>query len=78
MFSTAGPGKESLTSTLGSQKLHGQSDYMAGQGSSFISCTTLDKTLGVRPPFSLIAECPWVVAQGACLGKLFLDWKINV
>ena len=38
--STVGPEKESLTSTLRSQKLDGQLDYMAAQGSSFISCTT--------------------------------------
>ena len=47
--STVGPGKENLTSTLGSQKLDGQLDYVAAQDSSFISCTSLDKTLGVRP-----------------------------
>ena len=73
--STEGPGKETLTSTSASQKSEGQLDYVAAQGSSFIRCTTLDKTLGVRPPpppVTLIAESPWVVAPGACLGKLFL------
>ena len=45
---------------------------MAAQGSSFISCTALDKSLGVRPPVTLIAEFPWMVAPGACLGKRFL------
>ena len=48
--STAGPGKESLTSNLGSQQLDGQLNHVAALGSSFISCTTLDKILGVRPP----------------------------
>ena len=37
-------------------------------GSSFISCTTL----GVPTRVTLIAEFPWVVTPGACLGKLCL------
>ena len=45
---------------------------MADLGSSFISSTALDKNHGVRPPFTLIEESPWVVAPGAYLGKLFL------
>ena len=64
---TVGPGKEDLTSTLGSKQL----DHVAALDSSFISCTALDKTLGVRPPDTLIAESLWVVAPGAYLGKLF-------
>ena len=66
--STVGPEKESLTSTLGSQQLDRQLDHVAALGSSFISCTTL----GVRTPVTLIAEFPWVITPGACLGKLFL------
>ena len=66
--STVGPGKERLTSTLGSQQL----DHVAALGSSFISCTALDKSLGVPPPDTLIAESSWVAATGAYLGKLFL------
>ena len=34
--------------------------------------TTPDKTLGVRPPVTLIEEFFWVVASGARLGKLFI------
>ena len=68
--STVGRRKESLT--LGSQKLDGQLDFVAAQDSSFIGCTTQDKTLGARPPVTLIAEFPWVVAPGTYLGKLFL------
>ena len=45
---------------------------MAALGSGFISCTVLDKTLGVRPPDTLVAESPSMVAPGAYLGKLFL------
>ena len=37
-----------------------------------MSCTALDKTLGVRRPDTLIEESPWVVAPGASLGQLFL------
>ena len=40
---TVGPGKESLPSNLGSQ-------HVVALGSSFISCSTLDKFPGVRPP----------------------------
>ena len=39
--STVGPGKESLTSTLGSKQLDGQLDHVAALGSSFISSTAL-------------------------------------
>ena len=35
-------------------------------------CTALDKTLGARPPDTVIAKSPWVVAPGVYLGKLFL------
>ena len=45
---------------------------MAALGSSFINCTALYKTLRVRPPDTLIAESPWVVAPRAYLCKLFL------
>ena len=45
---------------------------MTALGSGIISCTALDKTLGVRPPDTLITESPSVVAPGASLGKLFL------
>ena len=45
---------------------------MASLGSSFISCTALDKTRGVRPPDTLIAKFSWVVAY---LGKLFLVYN---
>ena len=69
--STVGPGKESFTSTLGSQTLEGQLHHVATQSSSFISCTTPDKTLGVQLLVTLIAEFPWVVAPGACFRKLF-------
>ena len=44
--STVGPGKEGLTSTQGSEQL----DHVAALGRGFISCTAVDKTLGVRPP----------------------------
>ena len=44
LTSTVGPGKEDFTSTLGSLQL----DHVAALGSSFISCTSLDETLGVR------------------------------
>ena len=44
--STVGPGKEDLNSTLGSLKL----DHMAALGSSFISCSTVDKTIDVQRP----------------------------
>ena len=37
-----------------------------------LGCTALDKTLGVRPPNTLTAEPPWVIALGAYLEKLFL------
>ena len=50
ILTTVRPGKVSLTSTLLSQKLDGQLDDVAAQGSSFIRCTTLDKTLRVLPP----------------------------
>ena len=45
---------------------------MAALGSGIISYTALDKTLGVRPPDTLIVESSWVVAPGASLGKLFV------
>ena len=64
--STVEPGKESLTSTLGSQQLDGQIDQVAALGSSLISCIAL----GVRTPVTLTAEFLWVVTPGACLGKL--------
>ena len=76
--STVGPGKESLTSNLRSQQLDRQLDHVTALGSSFISCTTLDKTLGVRTPVTLIAEFPWVVTPEACLGKLFLVEKMFI
>ena len=44
--STVGPGKEGLTSTLKSQQLV----HVADQGSSFITCTAPDKTLGGSNP----------------------------
>ena len=69
--STAGPGKESLTSSLGSQQLDGQIGHMAALGSGFMSCTTL----GVRTPVTLIAEFPQVVTLGACLGKQTLVYN---
>ena len=75
--STVGPGKENFTSTSGSQTLAGQLGHVAAQGSSFISCTTPDKTLGVQLPVTLIAEFPWVVAPGACPGKLFLVYSLS-
>ena len=59
--SMVGPGKDGLTSTLGSFK---QLDHFPPLGTSFISCTASDKTLGVRPSNTLIAESPWVVAPG--------------
>ena len=73
---TMGPGKESLTSTLGFQQLDRQLYHVAALGSSFISCTALHKLLVFYshppPPVTLIVEFPWVVTPGACLGKLFL------
>ena len=44
--STVGPGKEGLASTLWSLQL----DHVSALGSSFISFTASDKTLGIRPP----------------------------
>ena len=66
--SIVSPGKEGLTSTLGSEQL----DHVAALGNSFINCTALDKALAVRAPDTFIAESPWVVAPRAYLGKLFL------
>ena len=62
-----GPGKESLTSTLGSQQLDGLIDHVAAPGSSFISFTTLS----VRTPVTLIAEFPWVVTPGISSGIIY-------
>ena len=45
---------------------------MTALGNGVISCTSLDKTLGVRSPDTLITESSSVVAPGASLGKLFL------
>ena len=50
---------------------------MTALGSGIISCTALDKTLGVRPPDTLITESASVVAPGASLGKLFLVVRIG-
>ena len=36
-----------------------------------MSCTALDKTLGVRRPDTLIEESPWVVAPGHLLDSYF-------
>ena len=40
-------------------------DQVAALSSNFSSCTSLDKTLGVRLPKTLIEESRWVVAPGA-------------
>ena len=42
----------------------GQLDYVAALGSGFISCTALDRTLGVRPPDTLTAGSPGWLLHG--------------
>ena len=66
------PGKEGLTSTLGSQQLN----HVAALSNTFISCTVPDKILGVRPLDTFIVESPWAVTPGAYLGKLFLVYTV--
>ena len=50
--STVGPGREGFTSTLGAQQL----DHVAAQGSSFISCTALDKNSYCSTPLHFNCE----------------------
>ena len=50
--STVGPVKEGLTFTSG----HHQLDHVAALGSSFISFTAPDRTIGVQPSVTLVME----------------------